>query len=168
MGKRVRKKYTLKLPSAVKLQWSLATSVGKKKKADASCTRCLQLSCSVQLLRCSSQAGITQGQWAWTDRACAGSQRGIRVSKHCVPNRACARRAGLALQDRSSPGLSQQYPSNTSTPHTCACSTRIPLLPKGSRERQIFPHLHPEAGLEVDRLRTAHSRTVLCPQGLKS
>lgn len=40
-------------------------------------------------------------------------------------------RAGLALWDRSSPGSSQQYPGNTSTPHTCACGTRIPLPGEG-------------------------------------
>lgn len=71
--------------------------------------------------------------------------------------------AGLALRDRSSPGLSQQYPSNTSTLHTHACSTHIPLLPKGSRERQVFPLLHPKAALGVDGLRTAHGSTALSP-----
>lgn len=40
-------------------------------------------------------------------------------------------RAGLAPWDRSSPGSSQQYPGNTSTPHTCACGTRIPLPGEG-------------------------------------
>lgn len=82
---------------------------------------------------------------------------------HIVPVLGELGRVWLALQDQSSPGLSQQYP-----PHTCACSTYISLLPKASRERQVLAHFCLQPNFRVEGgLRIAHGSTELGAQGLK-
>lgn len=132
----------------------------EKKLMQAAPAAFKSLSCSVQLLRCSSQAGITRGQQAWTDRARAGSRRGVCASKHCVPNRACARRAGKSGAGTVGPKLpglvtavSKQHchPTHTRLRHT------HPPPARGEQGEVSIPphtHFHLETRLEVDGLST--------------
>lgn len=151
MGRRVRKIHPQAPLCCQTLAWSLAASVGKRSRCKL---HLLPLNLSPAAFTCSG-AALGQGSPEGSGHRRTEPVRDPR-EVFVPPSTACQimpalgelGRAGLALRDRSSPGLSQQYPSNTSTPHTRACGTRIPLLPEGSRERQVFPLFHSEAGLE--------------------
>lgn len=128
------------------------------KNADTSCAHCHYI-CLPQLSAAQVQlrAGITRGQWDWKDRACTGSWQGTGTTG--------AHQVSVIWESRAStvgpqlPGLTQQYPSNTSTPHVCC--THIPLLAPGNTEKiKIFPQKS-GAGCRWVRI------TLICPQGQK-
>lgn len=120
----------------------------KKKLMQTALAAFKSLSCSVHLLRCSSQAGITRGQRARTDRARGGSWRGVCASKHCVPNHACAWRAGKSGAGTAGPKLpglvtavSKQHFHPT---HTCLRHTHPPPA-RGEQGETSIPPLPPRS-----------------------
>lgn len=85
---------------------------------------------SFQLFRCSSGQGSPEGSGIGRTEHTQEPGEALAQQEHAksVPSE----RAGPAVRDRSTPGSSQQYPSNTSTPHTRVLHTRPS---PGPRER---------------------------------
>lgn len=143
-----RGKYTLKLSSAVKPR-EFGCKSWLKKLMQAGLAAFKSLSCSAQV----QLSGRDRLRAASMDRAlCQQSEPVPDPHKASAsPGTACQivpvlgelGRAGLALRDQSSPGLSQQYPSNTSTPHMRLQHTHPPpcSCPRGAgRAKYALSH----------------------------
>lgn len=147
-----RGKYTLKLSSAVKpREFGCKSWLKKLMQAGLAAFKSLSCSAQVQLLRQGSPEGSKHG--GQTEQSpCQRSEPVPDPHKASAsPGTACQivpmlrelGRAGLVLQDQSSLGLSQQYPSNTSTPHMRLQHTHPPCsCPRGAGRAKYSPS-HP-------------------------
>lgn len=100
---------------------------------------------SFQLLRCSFGQGSPEGSGMGRTERAWDPGKALAQQEH-TKSLWCGR-AGPALWDGSSPGSSQQYPSNTSTPHVC-CTTHPSPGPREHRKDKRFSHR--TVGLDVD------------------